>query len=176
MAKLLERGQVGASFYNLYTLAKKMEACQPSRVHQGQGSSDNAYHDRYQRYTTPAGRVATLVDEEILPPDPEPLEQGVPEKFWCFICGAPDHFAWDCPHWDSFHMWQKEQLNTKGVGSQLKETNKPSQEVNAWVATMWGMSSMIGSGPTAHWRVQRPWYTFGWRIGRSMFWLIVAVR
>ena len=29
--------------------------------------------------------------------------------------------------------------------------NKPSQEVNAWVATMRGMSAAIASGPTAHW-------------------------
>ena len=111
------------------------------------------------------------MDEGILPPDPEPLEQGMPkpdvieglsmrmtqamnhyqqEEHQCFVCRSPDHFAWDCPHWDSC-MWWKEQLNTKGVGSQLKGVNKPSQEVNAWVATTWGMSSMIASRPTTHW-------------------------
>ena len=69
MAELPEREQAG--FDKLYTLAKKMEACQPNHMHQGQGSSD-AYWDRYRRYPTPGGRVATLAKEELLPPDPEP--------------------------------------------------------------------------------------------------------
>ena len=62
----------------LYTLAKKMEACQPTHMHWGQGSSD-AYRDRYRRYLTPAGRVATLTEEAHLLPDPEPLDLAVPE-------------------------------------------------------------------------------------------------
>ena len=62
-----------------------------------------------------------------------------------------NHFAQDCPHRDSLHMWQKEQFNAKGAGPPLKNANKPSQEVNAWVAMMWGMSTTIASGPTAHW-------------------------
>ena len=56
------------------------------------------------------------------------------EEHQCFVCRSPSHFAQDCSHWDSFCMWQKEQLDAKGVGPQLKEANKPSQEVNAWVA------------------------------------------
>ena len=93
--------------------------------------------------------MATLADEGFLPPDLEPLEQGLPkldvlegqslrmtqamnhyqrEECCCFIYGVPDCFAWDCPHRDSFCMWQfsKEQLDSKGVSSQLKEVNKPS--------------------------------------------------
>ena len=78
IAELLEREQAGTSFDTFYMLTKKMEVCQPTHEHRGQGSS-NAYHNRYQRYPTSTGRVATLAEEELLLPDPEPLEQGVPE-------------------------------------------------------------------------------------------------
>ena len=78
MAELLERKQAGASFDTLYTWAKKMEACQPTHTHWRQASSD-AYQDRYRRYPTPVGRVATLAEEELLLPDPEPLDLGVLE-------------------------------------------------------------------------------------------------
>ena len=170
MAELLEREQVGTSFDTLYTLAKKMEVHQPTHAPRGQGSSD-AYQDRYQRYPTPAGRLMMLV-EELLLLDPEPLEQRVPkpdvmeglslrmtqamnhyqrEEHHCFMYGVTDHFAWDCPHWESFHMWWKEQLNSQGTGLQLKEANKPPKEVNTHIATMWGMSLMITSGLIAHW-------------------------
>ena len=48
-------------------------------------------------------------------------------------------------------MWWKEQLNSQGTGSQLKDANKPPKEINAHMATTQGMSSMIASGPTTHW-------------------------
>ena len=98
------------------------------------------------------------MDEGILSPDLDPLEQCAPEldiieglsmnqamnhyqreEHHSFVCGSPNHFAWDCPHRDSFCMWQKEQLDAKGAGPQPKKVNKPPQEVNAWVATMKGM-------------------------------------
>ena len=72
MVELPEREQAGASFDTLYTLVKKMEVHQPTCVHRGQGSSD-AYQDRYRRYPTPTGWVATLAEEKLLLPDPEPL-------------------------------------------------------------------------------------------------------
>ena len=50
MAELPEREQVGASFHTLYTLAKKMEAHQPSHAHHRQVSLDHAYQDRYCKY------------------------------------------------------------------------------------------------------------------------------
>ena len=40
MAELPEWEQAGASFNTLYTLAKKMEAHQPTGAYRGQGSSD----------------------------------------------------------------------------------------------------------------------------------------
>ena len=85
---------------------------------QGQGSSD-AYQDKYRRYFTPTGWVTMLAKEELLLPDPKPLDPGVPEpdmieglslrmtqamnhyqceECHCFVCGATDPFTWDCLH------------------------------------------------------------------------------
>ena len=96
------------------------------------------------------GQVATLAEEELLPPDPEPLNPGVPEpdiieglslrmtramnhyqheEHCCFVCGATDHFTWDCPHQEAFRVWHKEHLNSKGVGPQLK---KPALKSPPW--------------------------------------------
>ena len=61
MADLPESEQAGASFDTLFTLAKKMEACQPNCTHQGQGSSDS-YYDRYWRSPTPVVRVTMLAE------------------------------------------------------------------------------------------------------------------
>ena len=119
MVELPEREQAGASFDMLYTLAKKIEACQPTHTHRGKQGSSDAYQDKYRRYPTPAGWVATLTEEDLFPPDPEPLDPGVPEpgiieglslrmtqamnhyqceEHYCFVFGATDHFAQDCPH------------------------------------------------------------------------------
>ena len=155
MVELPEREQAGASIDTLYTLAKKIEAHQPNCMHWGQGSSD-VYQDRYRRYPAAGGRVATLTEEELLPPDPEPLDLEVPkldvieglslrmtqamnhyqrEECWCFMCEVTDHFAWDCLHRDSFHLWWKEQLNSQGGGLQPKEPIKPSMDISAHMAT-----------------------------------------
>ena len=166
-----QREQAGASFDTLYTLVKKMKAHQPNCTHQGQGSSD-AYWDRYRKYPTPRGRVATLAKEELLLPDPEPLDPGVPkldvieglslrmtqamnhyqrEVCQCFVCAVTDHFAWNCPHRDSIRLWWKEQLNSQGGGSQPKEPVKPSMDISAHVAMTHDAPLMIASGPMAHW-------------------------
>ena len=73
------------------------------------------------------------------------------KECWCFVCGATDHFAQDCLHRDSFHLWWKEQLNSQGRGSQPKEPVKPSTDKSAHVAMMCDAPSMIASGPMAHW-------------------------
>ena len=52
IVELPEREQAGDSFDTLYTLAKKMEACQPTHMHWGQGSFD-VYQNRYRRYPAP---------------------------------------------------------------------------------------------------------------------------
>ena len=71
----------------------------------------------------PAGRVATLGDEELFPPDPEAWDVEPPkidqieglsvrmtqamnhyqwEEHCCFVCSMTDHFVWDCPHHKTF--------------------------------------------------------------------------
>ena len=62
---------MNTSFNTLYMLTKKMEACQPPKSHRGRSGPSEAYRDKYRRYPMPIGRVATLEDEELFPPDPE---------------------------------------------------------------------------------------------------------
>ena len=118
MAELPER-EAGASFDTLYTLAKKMEVWQPSHLHRSGSGSSDAYGDKYRRYPAPTGLVAMLEEEKLLPPDPELPDSEVPksdvievlslrmtqamnhyqrEEHRCFVCGATDQFARDCPH------------------------------------------------------------------------------
>ena len=47
-------------------------------MHAGEQGSSNAYQDKYRRYPAPVGWVETLAEEDLLLPDPEPLDPGVP--------------------------------------------------------------------------------------------------
>ena len=42
------------------------------------------------------------------------------EQHCHFMCRATDHFARDCPHEETFHIWHKKHLYSKGVGLQEK--------------------------------------------------------
>ena len=173
MAELPEREQVNMSFDTLYMLAKKMEAHQPSWSHSsGLGPSD-AYRGKSRRYPMPTGRVATLEDEELCPPDPEVQDTEPPEcdqieglsvrmtqamnhfqweECWCFVCCVMDHFTRYCPHCE-ICTGHKEHLNFKG-GRTAKEgtcPNKTSTAVTAHVPTTCHTSSLFANGPTAHW-------------------------
>ena len=124
-----------------------MEVHQPTHSHRGRQGFSDANGNKYRRYPTPAGCVAVLAEEELLPLDPEPPGPRVPEpdiieglslrmtqamnhyqheEHHCFVCGATNHFTWDCLHEEAFCVWHKEHLNSKGVGPQSKESTLKS--------------------------------------------------
>ena len=100
MADLPEREQVHTSFDMLYTLAKKMEARQPSHSHRSGSGSSDTYRDKYQRYPAPTGWIATLEEEELLLPDPESpdseaLELDQIEGLSLRMTQAMNHYQWE---------------------------------------------------------------------------------
>ena len=79
VADLCEWEQANTSFNTLYMLAKKLEGRQPLHSHKAGSGSADTYRDWYQKYPAPAGRVTTLEDEELFPPDPETWGTGAPD-------------------------------------------------------------------------------------------------
>ena len=77
-----------------------MEAHQPPRSHRSGSSPSEAYRDKYRRYPTPIGRVATLEDEELFLPDPEvqdvePPELDQIEGFSIRMTQDMNHYQWE---------------------------------------------------------------------------------
>ena len=69
MAELPEREQACPTFDTLYTLAKKLEAGQPVRMHRYTTSSE-AYREKHRCYLMPVGRVAALEERGLAMTDP----------------------------------------------------------------------------------------------------------
>ena len=114
------------------------------------GSSTHDPHKGYKKYPTPVGCTAT-VEPDLLPPDPDPVENAPPEpdyieglSLWmtqamnhyqrqehkCFMCGNSRHFARECPHREAFCAWHKDHLNSQGVGQKNRIPAPKTQASN----------------------------------------------
>ena len=150
MADLPEREQADTSFDTLYHLAKKLKARHQLHNATKVGSSTHDPHKGYKKYPTPAGCVAT-VEPDLLPPDPDPVENTPPEPDYieglslrmtqamnhyqrqerkCFVCRDSGHFARECLHCENFHAWHKDHLNSQGVGQKNRTLAPKTQASN----------------------------------------------
>ena len=77
MADLPKKEQADTSFDILYTLARKMETSQPPCFQRTAVGTADAYKERYRWYPSPTGKVATLEDEDLFPPDPKVLRENL---------------------------------------------------------------------------------------------------
>ena len=150
MADLPEREQADTSFDTLYHLAKKLKARHQPRNVTKVGSSTHNPHKGYKKYSTPVGRTAT-VEPDLLPPDPDPVENVPPEPDYIeglslqmtqamnhyqrqehkfLVCGDSRHFARECPHCEAFRTWHKDHLNFQGVGQKNRTPAPKTQASN----------------------------------------------
>ena len=150
MADLPEREQADTSFDTLYHLAKKLEAWHQPHNATKVGSSTHDPHKGFKKYPTPVGHMA-MVEPDLLPPDPDPVENASPEpdyieglSLWmtqamnyyqrqerkCFMCRASGHFARDCPHRRAFRAWHKDNLNSQGAGQKNRMPAPKTQASN----------------------------------------------
>ena len=70
---------MNTSFDTLYTLVRKLEVRQPQHSQKSSSGSTDFHRDKYRRYPMAAGRMATLEEEELFPPDPKSHESEIPE-------------------------------------------------------------------------------------------------
>ena len=150
MVDLLEREQADTSFDTLYHLAKKLEARHQPHNATKVGSSIHDPHKGYKKYSTLVRHAAT-VEPDLLPPDPDPVENAPPEPDYieglslrmtqamnhyqrqehkCFVCGDSGHFTRECPHHETFQAWHKDHLNFQGAGQKNRMPAPKTQASN----------------------------------------------
>ena len=114
------------------------------------GSSTHDPHRGFKKYSTLVGHAAT-VEPDLLPPDPDPVENAPLEPNYieglslqmtqamnyyqkqeckCFMCGDSGHFMRDCPHHEAFCTWHKDNLNSQGAGQKSRTPAPKTQALN----------------------------------------------
>ena len=115
------------------------------------------------------------VEPDLLPPDPDPVENAPLEPDYieglslqmtqamnhyqrqehkCFVCRDSRHFARECSHCEAFCTWHKDHLNFQGVDQKNRKDacpKDPSLELTTKVASYPEVASTVETGPTMRW-------------------------